>query len=184
MDGPKSNHSWTPHFIKAKSCQKPLSFNLHTNKLTLSKISISITSQLESQADQAPAVRWSSYSITVMAELWEFVWEYLRTLEGIKKYVKFSIKIPYLTFTAYYLLPDPLLWWNEPLFSELSVSRFPTYVRKAHVWTLHFRTSDPRSEKFQRKMTGRPQIQRRIQAHILWFHFNSLQTQSFPCNRR
>ena len=52
-------------------------------------------------------------------------------------------------------------------FSESSISRFPTYIRKAQGWTLHFRTIDLRSEKFQRKMTGRPQIQRRIQTHIL-----------------
>ena len=69
-------------------------------------------------------------------------------------------------------------------FSKLSISRFSTYTRKGQGWTLHFRTPDLRSKKFQRKMTGRPQIQRRIQAHILQFHFNSLQTQSSSCNRR
>ena len=40
------------------------------------------------QAAQAPAVRWSSYEIRVMAKLEEFVWEYLRSLLdllGIKK---------------------------------------------------------------------------------------------------
>ena len=35
-----------PHIKKAKSCQMPLMFNLHLGKLTLSKINISITSQL------------------------------------------------------------------------------------------------------------------------------------------
>ena len=52
-------------------------------------------------------------------------------------------------------------------FSELSFSRLSTYIRKAQGWTLHFRTLDLRGEKFQRKMTGRPQIQCRIQTHIL-----------------
>ena len=33
--------------------------------------------------------------------------------------------------------------------------------------TLHFRTPDPRSEKSELRMTGWPQIQRRIQAHML-----------------
>ena len=39
----------------------------------------------------------------------EFVWEYLRPLQGIKKYLKFSKKIPHLTSTAYNLLSDRLL---------------------------------------------------------------------------
>ena len=61
----------------------------------------------------------------------------------------------------------PLSLTKSTQFSELFISRFSTYIRKAQGWTLHFRTPDLRSEKFQRKMTGRPQIQRRIQAHIL-----------------
>ena len=55
-------------------------------------------------------------------------------------------------------------------FSELSISRFTTRKRSQ-------RPHDPRSEKSKLKMTGRPQIQRRIQALILQFHFNSLPTQ-------
>ena len=47
---------------------------------------------------------------------------------------------------------------------------------KAQGWTLHFRTPDPRSEKSQRKMTGRPQIQCRIQAHILENYFEFVNT--------
>ena len=39
--------------------------------------------QIISQAAQAPTVRWSSYEITVMAKLYEFVLEYLRPLWGI-----------------------------------------------------------------------------------------------------
>ena len=87
-------------------------------------------------------------------------------------------------FHSVLLVIWPLTLMKRTHFSELSISRFSTYIRKAQGWTLHFRTPDLRSEKFQRKMTGRPQIQRRIQAHILYFHFNSLQTQSSPCNQR
>ena len=60
-----------------------------------------------------------------MAKLYEFVWEYLRPLLGIKKThtVKFSLKILHLlqciafNLTAYYA--D----------SESSISRFTTYAR-------------------------------------------------------
>ena len=75
----------------------------------------------------------------------------------------------------------PLSLMKRTHFSELSISRFSTYIRKAQGWTLHFRTPDPRSEKSQRKMTGRPQIRRRIQVHT---YFNSIQTESNPCIRR
>ena len=61
----------------------------------------------------------------------------------------------------------PLSLMERTHFSELSISRFSTYIRKAQGWTLHFRTPDPRSEQSQRKITERPQIQRRIQANIL-----------------
>ena len=61
----------------------------------------------------------------------------------------------------------PLSFMKRTHFSELSISKFSTYIRKAQGWTLHFRTPDPRSEQSQRKMTEWPQIQRRIQAHIL-----------------
>ena len=77
----------------------------------------------------------------------------------------------------------PLTLMKRTHFSELSISRFSTFIRKAQGWTLHFRTPDPRSEKSKLKMTRRPQIQRRIQEHILQFHSNSLKTQSSPCNR-
>ena len=36
----------------------------------------------------------------------------------------------HLTSTAYHLLSDRLLWWKETHFSELSISRFSTYIRK------------------------------------------------------
>ena len=84
-----------------------------------------------------------------------------------KKNVKFSIKntLPYLHSVSLVIWPHTLM--KRTHFSDLSISRFSTYTKKAQGWTLHFRTPDPRSEKSQRKMTGRPQIQRRIQAHIL-----------------
>ena len=74
---------------------------------------------------------------------------------------------PYLHSVSLVIWPLPLM--KRTHFSELSISRFSTYIRKAQGWTLHFRTPDPRSEQSQRKfkMTGRTQIQRRIQAHIL-----------------
>ena len=72
---------------------------------------------------------------------------------------------PYLHSVSLVIWPLSLM--KRTHFSELSISKFSTYIRKAQGWTLHFRTPDPRSEKSQRKMTGRPQIQRRIQAHIL-----------------
>ena len=42
-------------------------------------------------------------------ELKEFVWEYLRELLRIQNTVKFSIKIPHLTYTVHRLLSDRLL---------------------------------------------------------------------------
>ena len=74
--------------------------------------------------------------------------------------------------TSPYFHSVPLVIWPPTLmkrthFSELSISKFSTYIRKAQGWTLHFRTTDPRSEKSQRKMTGRPQIQRKIRAQTV-----------------
>ena len=78
------------------------------------------------QVAQAPAMRWSSCEIRVMAKLQEFVWEYLRRPLGIKNTVKFSIKILHLTSTVHRLLSDRLLCWKEPI-----LARFTTYIRKA-----------------------------------------------------
>ena len=50
----------------------------------------------------------------------------------------------------------PLSLMKRTHFSELSISRFSMYIRKAQGWTLHFRTPDLRSKKSQRKMTRRP----------------------------
>ena len=70
------------------------------------------------QANQVPAVRWSSCEIRVMAKLWEFVWECLQTLLWIKKYSQFSIKIPHFTSTVHRLLSDHLLCWKEPILAS------------------------------------------------------------------
>ena len=84
-----------------------------------------------------------------------------------KKYVKFSKKKTSPYFHSVSLVIWPLTLMKRAHLSELFISRFSTYIRKAQGWTLHFRTPDPRSEKSKLKMIGRPQIQRRIQAHIL-----------------
>ena len=84
-----------------------------------------------------------------------------------KKYVKFSKKKTSPYFHSVSLVIWPLTLMKRAHLSELFISRFSTYIRKAQGWTLHFRTPDPRSENSKLKMTGRPQIQRRIQAHIL-----------------
>ena len=60
---------------------------------------------------------------------------------------------PYFHSVSLGIWPLPLV--KRTHFSELSISRFSTYMGKAQGWTLHFRTLDLRSEKFQRKMTGR-----------------------------
>ena len=41
----------------------------------------------------------------------------------------------------------PLSLVKRTHFSELSISRFSTFIRKAQGWRFHFRTPDPRSEK-------------------------------------
>ena len=51
-----------------------------------------VRKQSSTQAAQAPAVRWSSCVINVMAKIYEFVWEYLQPLLGSKNTVKFPMK--------------------------------------------------------------------------------------------
>ena len=58
-------------------------------------------------------------------------------------------------FHSVLLVIWPLTLMKRTHFSELSISRFSTYIRKAQGWTLHFRTPDLRSEKFQRKIPPR-----------------------------
>ena len=85
---------------------------------------------LKPQAAQAPAVRWSSYAITVMAELQEFVWEYLRALWGIKKYVKFSKKNTSPRFHSVLRVIWPLTLMKRAHLIELFISRFSTHILK------------------------------------------------------
>ena len=138
--------------------------------------------------------------------------EYLRPLLGIKNTVKFSIKIPHITSTLNRLLSDRLLCWREPIsasytflgllqFIDLAkpksgarifffphFSREPISVSYTFLGLLHKRSPrrNTRSEewKMQAETTGWAQIQGRVQAHILQFHFNSLPIQSSPWNRR
>ena len=84
-----------------------------------------------------------------------------------KKYGQILNKNTSPYFHSVSLAVWPLTMLKRTHFGELSISRFITYMRKAQGCTLHFRTPDPRSEKYELKMTGRPQVQRRIQAHIL-----------------
>ena len=75
----------------------------------------------------------------------------------LKKYVKFTIKIPHLTSSGIekvsqilnknaspYFHSVSLTTVKETHFNELYTSRLSTYIRKAQDWTLHFRTSDVR----------------------------------------
>ena len=61
-------------------------------------------------------------------------------------------------FHSVLLVIWPLTLMKRTHFSELSISRFSTFIRKAQGWTLHFRTPDLRSKKPKLRMTGRPQI--------------------------
>ena len=96
-----------------------------------------------------------------------FVWAYLRPPSGINKIRQILKKntSPYFHSVSFVIWPLTLM--KRAHLSEFFISRFSTYIRKAQGWTFHFRTPDPRSEKSKLKMTGRPQIQRRIQANIL-----------------
>ena len=101
---------------------------------------------VQSQAAQAPAVRWTSCAMRVMANIWEFEWEYRfwmgRQLLGITKYDKLSIKIPHLTFTVHCLFCDRLLSSNEAILAiipflgllvvnlEMDIFRYDSYYAK------------------------------------------------------
>ena len=59
---------------------------------------------------------------------------FMTALRNKKKYVKFSIKIPHLTSTAYRLLSGRLLWWKEPILASCpfrGLQDSSTYIRKA-----------------------------------------------------
>ena len=97
-----------------------------------------------------------------------FMGIFTTALRNKKKTSNVKRKITHLTSTAYCLLFDRILWWKEPILgscpfrgflheqkkpkAELSISEHP------------FREAKNPSAK---SVTGRPQIQRRIQAHIL-----------------
>ena len=63
-------------------------------------------------------------------------------------------------FHSVLLVIWPLTLMKRTHFSEMSISKFSTYPRKAQGWTFHFRTPDLRSEKFQRKipLAGDPTV--------------------------
>ena len=60
---------------------------------------------------------------------------------------------------------------------------FP-FIRRGQDETPQSGQPAERSQKSQAEMYPRPQIHRRIQEQRLMFHFNSLATQSQPCERR
>ena len=68
-----------------------------------------------------------------------------RPLWGIKKIRQILNKntSPYFHSVSFVIWPLTLKKITH--FSELSISRFSTYIRKAQGWTFHFRTPDPRS---------------------------------------
>ena len=78
----------------------------------------------------------------------------------------------HLTFTMYRLLSQRLLLCNEAILASYPFLG-SLLLREGEGCILHFRTPDPRSKNTKLKMTGRPQIQRRIRARLLQYHFNS-----------
>ena len=81
---------------------------------------------------------------------------------------KFSIKISHLTSTGYRLLSDRLLSSFTKKEPVLASYPFLSLLRRRNP-EQHTACPNVRSEKRKSKlkMIGRPQIQRRIQAHIL-----------------
>ena len=91
------------------------------NTLLIYKLSTKKCQQKKIGSQAAPAVRWSSCELRVMAKIQKFVWEYLGPLLGSKKRVKFSIKTPRLTSTVHRLLSDRrLLCWKVATFASYS----------------------------------------------------------------
>ena len=64
------------------------------------------------QAAQAPAVRWSSCVIKIMGKIWEFLWEYLQPLFGIK------LKRLKMANAVHCLFSDRLLSGNEAILAS------------------------------------------------------------------
>ena len=91
------------------------------NTLLIYKLSTKKCQQKKIGSQAAPAVRWSSCELRVMAKIQKFVWEYLGPLLGSKKRVKFSIKTPRLTSTVHRLLSDRrLLCWKVATLASYS----------------------------------------------------------------
>ena len=63
------------------------------------------------------------------------------------------------------MLSDRLLCCNEAILASYPFLDL-LLLREGKGCTLRFVTPDPRRKKSELKMTGRPQIQRRIQAYI------------------
>ena len=94
-----------------------------------------------------------------MAKLWEFVWEYLRPLLGIKKYSQ----ILYKNTSPYFFSASPVIWPLTMLkrthSDELSISRFITYIREAQGFPykfLWFRHDSGHNSYFARWPFGAP----------------------------
>ena len=108
-----------------------------------------------------------------MAKIEEFVWKCLRLLLGSKNTIKFSVNTsPYFHSALLVIWTVTVLCCNEAILASYPFLGL-LLLREGQGCILHFRTPDPKSEKSKLKMTGRPQIQRRIQAHTVSFQFTS-----------
>ena len=108
-----------------------------------------------------------------MAKIEEFVWKCLRLLLGSKNTIKFSVNTsPYFHSALLVMWTVTVLCCNEAILASYPFLGL-LLLREGQGCILHFRTPDPKSEKSKLKMTGRPQIQRRIQAHTVSFQFTS-----------
>ena len=108
-----------------------------------------------------------------MAKIEEFVWKCLRLLLGSKNTIKFSVNTsPYFHSALLVMWTVTVLCCNEAILASYPFLGL-LLLREGQGCILHFRTPDPKSEKSKLKMTERPQIQRRIQAHTVSFQFTS-----------
>ena len=118
----KNDQKWSFNDgCKVLSCKVDAALNLFFFFffLTVTNLTFKINENVTYTAcGLAPAVRWSSCEVRIMAKLEEFVWEYLQPLLRIKNTVKFLIKIPHLTFTVHRLLSDRLHCWKEPILAS------------------------------------------------------------------
>ena len=108
-----------------------------------------------------------------MAKIEEFVWKCLRLLLGSKNTIKFSVNTsPYFHSALLVMWTVTVLCCNEAILASYPFLGL-LLLREGQGCILHFRTPDPKSEKSKLKLTGRPQIQRRIQAYTVSFQFTS-----------